>query len=158
MQQLNSSKSSNIYSNVLQVLLGDDRGALHICSLHSEKLLAIKQVTQSRITAILCCGTTSTSKPSSAQIAPSAVGSSNKSSSVTQFVVLSAEGMGLWQLRRGISHDILPGGHKQAVIAVQICQANVQVTLVVLFLLILPMPVQWFAAPAVRKLTAGACG
>eukprot|EP00878_Enallax_costatus_P032735 GHUV01035996.1.p1 GENE.GHUV01035996.1~~GHUV01035996.1.p1 ORF type:complete len:612 (+),score=167.19 GHUV01035996.1:257-2092(+) len=116
-----------------EVLIGDDHGALYVCSPHSEQLLAIKQTAQTPITAIVCCGTRAINKPSNAGSSSGQTGGSqNSESSVTEFVVLSGEGMGLWQLRRGLSYDVLPGGHKQSVIAVLVCQAHVLLDLSVL--------------------------
>ncbi len=100
----------------MQVLLGNDRGALHIYSLAKEQLLATKQLTHGAITDIVCCSSNAGSSKSS-----------SSSSSSSRFAVLSQEGMGLWRIRRGLSHGILPGGHKQAVISLQVCQAHVQV-------------------------------
>lgn len=113
----------------MQVLIGDDRGALHVCGLHSEQLLGIKQIAQTPITAIICCGSRAGNKRSCSS---TQTGSSNGCDGcerhVTEFVVLSSEGMGLWRLQQGLSYDILPGGHRQSVLAVQICQAHVQVS------------------------------
>jgi hypothetical protein len=111
------------------VLLGDERGVLHVYSLASQQLLATKQLTHSRLDAIIVCGSRALGK-SSSRSGSSGAGSSDaagSSSSSTQFAVLSEAGLALWQLRRGLSHGILPGGHKAAVLAAQVCKANVQV-------------------------------
>jgi hypothetical protein len=116
----------------LQVLLGDERGVLHVYSLASQQLLATKQLTHSRLDAIIVCGSRALGKSSSRNGSSSGGGGSSETagggSSSTQFAVLSAAGLALWQLRRGLSHGILPGGHKAAVLAVQVCKANVQVS------------------------------
>ncbi|KAF6256973.1 hypothetical protein COO60DRAFT_1640324 [Scenedesmus sp. NREL 46B-D3] len=108
-----------------EALLGDERGMLHIYSLASQQLLATKQLAQGRLEAIIVCGSTASGNSSS----NSGGSGSSSSSSSTRFAVLSAAGLTLWQLRRGLSHGILPGGHKAAVLAVQVCRANVQVAL-----------------------------
>jgi hypothetical protein len=116
------------------VLLGDDRGCLHLYSLTSEKMLASKQLATSRITAIISCDTTpptATNDSSSGGSGSSDSGSGSGSSRrvmCVQFAVLSEDGVGLWQLRPGNSHGIVPGGHRQAVLVLQYCSNTRQVS------------------------------
>jgi hypothetical protein len=110
------------------VLLGDERGVLHVYSLASQQLLATKQLAHSRLEAIIVCSSRSLGKSRSINGNSSACSGAGSSSSTTQFAVLTAAGLALWQLCRGLIHGILPGGHKAAVLAVQVCRANVQVS------------------------------
>jgi hypothetical protein len=112
---------------LLQVLLGDERGVLHVYSLASQQLLATKQLTHIRLEAIIVCASKALRRSSSSNGSSHSSDTAESSSSSTQFAVLSSAGLALWQLRRGLSHGILPGGHKAAVLAVQVCKANVQV-------------------------------
>lgn len=114
------------------VLLGDDSGSLHLYSLESEKLLATKQVASSRITAIISCpATADVNSGNGSSSGGGSAGGSNGSQggSCTQFAVLSENGVGLWQLRQGFSHGIIPGGHRQVVIALQLAHTPTQVRL-----------------------------
>lgn len=108
------------------VLLGDDRGALHLYSLTSEKMLASKQLSSSRITALISCeaaaGTANSN--SSAGTAGASSSGSSQGGTCVQFAALSEDGVGLWQLRQGFGHGIVPGGHRQAVLVLQYCQGG----------------------------------
>lgn len=110
----------------LQVLLGDERGMLHVYSLAGQQLLATKQLAHCRLEAIIVCSSRTMGRSRSTNSSSSGV-SSGAGSSSSQFALLTAAGLALWQLRRGLSHGILPGGHSAAVLAVQVCRANVQV-------------------------------
>uniref|UniRef100_A0A383VUZ7 Uncharacterized protein n=1 Tax=Tetradesmus obliquus TaxID=3088 RepID=A0A383VUZ7_TETOB len=111
-----------------EVLLGDERGMLHVYSLAGQQLLATKQLAHCRLEAIIVCSSRTMGRSRSTNSSSSGV-SSGAGSSSTQFTVLTAAGLALWQLRRGLSHGILPGGHSAAVLAVQVCRANVQIAL-----------------------------
>jgi hypothetical protein len=114
------------------VLLGDDRGCLHLYSLTSEKMLASKQLATSRITAIISCDTTpstdTSADPDSSGGSSGGGSSSGRGVMCVQFAVLSEDGVGLWQLRPGSSHGIVPGGHRQAVLVLQYCSNTRQVS------------------------------
>lgn len=106
---------------VQMVLLGDDAGSLHLHSLTNDKLLATKQVSSSRINAIISCDSPSSSSSSSACSSIPGSSSSSRGGTFVQFAVLSEDGTGLWQLRQGFNHGIVPGGHRQGVLILQYC-------------------------------------
>jgi hypothetical protein len=69
-----------------------------------------------------CRGTESTAGSSSGAGRSSGGGSyGSKGGSCVQFAVMSEDTVGLWQLRQGFSHGIVPGGHRQGVITLQLC-------------------------------------
>lgn len=115
------------------VLLGDDKGSLHLYSLTSEKLLATKQVAQSRIAAIISCDTTaaslsgSSSSSGGARASRASSSGSNRDGTCVQFAVLCEERVGLWQLRQGFNHGIVPAGHRQGMLVLQYCASKPQV-------------------------------
>lgn len=111
------------------VLLGDDRGSLHLYSLATEKLLATKQVGSCRIAAVVACESACSSARSgisggSKSSGSSSGGGSSRDGSCVQFAVLSEDSVGLWQLRQGFSHGIAPGGHRQGVLILQYCSSS----------------------------------
>jgi hypothetical protein len=115
------------------VLLGDDQGSLHLCSLTSDKLLATKQVAHSRIAAIISCDTTTASSAGSndggggGRASRASSSGNSREGSYVQFAVLCEERVGLWQLRQGFNHGIVPGGHRQGVLVLQYCGSRPQV-------------------------------
>jgi hypothetical protein len=110
------------------VLLGDDTGCLHLYSLASDKLLATKQVSSSRINGIISCDSPGSSSSSSAcGSTPGSSSTSSRGGTCVQFAVLSEDGAGLWQLRQGFSHGIVPGGHRQGVLVLQFWSSPQQV-------------------------------